>query len=431
MIERYSRDVMRSIWSEENKFQKMLDIEILACESLAQDKIIPAKALATIKKKAAFNVLRIKEIEKKTGHDVVAFIENVSEKIGPDAKYIHMGLTSSDVLDTSLSSILKESSDILINDIKNVMSALKDKAKLYKNVFMIGRTHGVHAEPITFGLKMALFYDEFSRNLKRLEDAKENISVGKISGSVGTYVNVTPKVEEYVCKKLGLLPAKISTQILQRDRHAHFLCCLALIGSSCQKLAMEIRHLHRTEVQEAQEYFSKTQKGSSSMPHKKNPILCERICGLARLLQANSLVGLENIALWHERDISHSSAERIVLPDSTILLDYMLSLLANIIENLIVHKDNMLKNINLTNGLIFSQRVLLKLISKGMSRLEAYDIVQKASMRVYESKNSLKQALLENPKVKKCISIKELDLCFDLKDHMHHIEYIYKRVGIN
>jgi len=421
---------MSRIWTEENKFQAMLDVEIAACEAMCKLGKVPKSALQTIKSKSKFDVERIKEIEKATNHDVVAFVNNLAENIGEDSKYIHMGLTSNDVLDTSLSAMMQQAADLLIQDVKGLLKALKKKARRYKATPMIGRTHGIHAEPVTFGLKMALYYDEFRRNLDRLNDARAIISVGKISGAVGTYANIEPFVEEFVCKKLGLKPAKISTQVLQRDRHAQYLIAIAMAGTSLEKLATEIRHLQRTEVGEAQEYFSPTQKGSSAMPHKKNPITCERICGMARILRGNAQAELESVALWHERDISHSSVERIAIPDSTILLDYMLNKMIEIIDKLIVYPEAMLKNMERTRGIIFSQRALLELIDKGLSRQEAYDIVQRCAMGLTAEGPDFRQILLSSDEVRRYLSEEEVEACFDLRYHLKYVDRIFKKVGI-
>jgi len=430
MIERYTLPRMAKIWNEENKFKKMCDIEVLACEALSRLGKIPKASLAKIKKKACVNVDKIKEIEKSTKHDVVAFLVNLSEKIGPEAKYLHMGLTSNDVLDTTLGLLMKETSALLLDDLRKLCIALRKKARQHKNTLMIGRTHGVHAEPITFGLKMALFYDEMQRNYKRLERAKEAVSIGKLSGAVGTYANIDPFVEEYVCKQLGLTPDKISTQVVQRDRHAYFLLVIALIGSSLERIATELRHLQRTEVGEVEEYFSKGQTGSSAMPHKKNPITFERITGLARILRGNSLAAQENIPLWHERDISHSSVERIIIPDSTILLDYMLNKMTVLIKRLVVHKDAMLKNLESTKGLIFSQQILLKFMEKGLARMEAYQIVQRCAMRVYDEKKQFKEVLLEDRRVSELLTFEEIEDCFSLDYHTKHVGRIFKKVGV-
>lgn len=430
MIARYTLPRMRKIWSEENKFQKMKEVEILACEAMAKYGLIPRKAYSKIKRRAKFSVERIKEIEKETNHDVVAFLANLSENIGEDAKYVHMGLTSSDILDTALSVMMCEAADIIIEDLNRLASILRRKAERHKYTVMIGRSHGVHAEPITFGLKMALFYAETKRNIERMKRAREIVRAGKISGAVGTYANVDPRVEEYVCKKGGLKPARISTQILQRDRHAEYLAEIAIIGSSLDKFAVELRALQRTETGEVEEFFSSTQKGSSAMPHKKNPIMCERISGMARVLRGNAMAAMENVALWHERDISHSSVERIILPDSTILLDYMLNKFTNIIHKLVVHPEKMMENIELSKGIIFSQRVLLELIKKGLTRLEAYDIVQKSAMNARESGEHFRDVLMRNGRVREFLTEEKIEDCFDIQYHLKYIDRIFKKVGI-
>jgi adenylosuccinate lyase len=421
---------MSKIWQEEFKFKTMLDIEILALEALARQNKVPPDAVKRIKKKARFDLARIKKIEEKTQHDVVAFVNNVAQYIGSDAKYLHMGLTSSDVLDTTLGVQLKAASDILIDDLEQLLKILAKKARAYKDTPCIGRTHGVHAEPTTFGLKLALWYDEMRRNLERLKLAKEEISVGKISGAVGTYSNIDPAVEAYICKKLGLKAAKISTQIIQRDIYAVFMARLAIIGSSLEKFATEIRHLQRTEVLEAEEPFGKGQKGSSAMPHKRNPVICERICGLARLLRGNALAAMENVALWHERDISHSSVERVIMPDSTICLDYMLNKFIEVVSGLNVHPENMLANLVKTHGLIFSQRVLLALMDKGLSRTRAYDLVQRCAMKTWKEGTDFKANLLEDYEVIKYLDEKELNKIFDLDYYLRNVNKIFSRLGL-
>ena len=430
MISRYSLPKMSKIWDEENKFNKMLKVEVLACEAMAKLGIIPKQPVSNIKKRARFSIERIKEIEEKTHHDVVAFIANLAENIGEDSKYIHMGLTSSDILDTSLSVMMVEASDILINDLRLLARALRSKARKHKNTVMMGRSHGIHAEPTTFGLKMALFFDETNRNIKRMEEARKIIAVGKISGAVGTYANIDPQVEEYVCKQLGLKHANISTQVLQRDRHAQFLSTLAIIGASLEKFATEIRHLQRTEVGEVEEFFTSTQKGSSAMPHKKNPITCERICGLARILRANSIAALENVALWHERDISHSSVERVIVPDGTIILNYMLNKFTCIIDKLVVRDDVMEENLQKNRGIMFSQRIMLELIKKGLTRQEAYDIVQRCAMTAINDGVAFKIVLVNDKKLRKSLNLKEVEACFDLGYHTAHTDHIFKKVGI-
>jgi len=430
MIARYSLPQMSAIWQEEFKFNTMLAIEILVLESLAKQKKVPAEAVSRIKKKAKFNLSQIKKIEEKTQHDVVAFVTNVAQYIGKDAQYLHMGVTSSDILDTTLGVQMKAASGILIDDMEKLLKVLAKSARTYKYLPCIGRTHGVHAEPTTFGLKLALMFEEARRNLERLKLAKEEVCVGKISGAVGTYSNIEPEVEAYVCSKLGLKAAKISTQVIQRDIYAVFLARLAVIGSSLEKFATEIRHLQKTEVLEAEEPFGKGQKGSSAMPHKRNPVICERICGLARILRGNALVGMENIALWHERDISHSSTERVILPDSTIILDYMLHKFIEVISGLTVYPDNMLANLEKTRGLIFSQRVLIALMNKGLARNEAYDLVQKAAMRTWKGDGNFKDNLLAVPRVAKYLSPGELDKIFDLDFYLRNVNKIFRKVGL-
>jgi len=430
MIERYSLPQMSKIWQEEFKFKTMLEIELLVLEALSKQKVIPKDAYQRMRKKAKFNLKQIKRIEEKTQHDVVAFITNIAQHIGPDAKYLHPGLTSSDILDTTTGVQLKAASDILVGDLKKLLGLLAKKAKRYKDMVCIGRTHGVHAEPTTFGLKMALWFDETGRNLERLLKAREAISVGKISGAVGTYANIDPQVESYVCSNLGLKAAKISTQVIQRDIYAEYLTTLAVIGASLEKFATEIRHLQRTEVLEVEEPFGKGQKGSSAMPHKRNPVICERICGLSRILRGNALVGLENVALWHERDISHSSAERVILPDSTILLDYMLHKFIEVIVGLVVYPDNMLENLVKTKGLIFSQRVLLELMHKGLPRQKAYDIVQKAAMASWKQNSDFRENLLKDKQLLRLLNKKDLDGIFDLDYYLRNVNKIFRKVGL-
>jgi len=428
MIPRYTRPEMGRIWTEENKFKKWLQIEILACEAWAEMGKIPLEALKEIKEKARFDIERIEELERVLKHDVVAFLTVVGENVGEVSRYIHFGLTSSDILDTSLALLLKEASELIIEDIRKLLSAIKEKAFKFKHTVMIGRSHGIHAEPITFGLKMALWYDEMRRNLTRMHRAKEAISYGKISGAVGTFAHVPPFVEEYVCLKCGLKPALVSTQIIQRDHHAEFFTTLAIIASSIEKFALEIRHLQRTEVLEAEEFFTKGQKGSSAMPHKRNPILSENLCGLARMVRANSLAALENVPLWHERDISHSSVERVIAPDSAILMDYMLHRLTTVIDNLLVYPENMLRNLEKTKGLIFSEGLMLELTKREISREDAYAMVQRNAMKVWEGGTDFKQEVLKDPEITKALSREEIEECFDLHGHLGHVEEIFKRV---
>jgi len=408
----------------------MLDVEIMACEAFAKKKLIPNSALYEIKKRARFDVTRIKEIENQTKHDVIAFIKNVSENVGPDAKYIHMGLTSSDVLDTALSLQMRDAADILIDDLKRFLIALERKAKKYRDTPCVGRTHGVHAEPMTFGLKFALIYAETQRNIERMKAARETINCGKLSGAVGTFANVDPWVEDYVCKRLKLNPAPISTQVIQRDRHAQYLTTIAIIGATLEKFATEIRALQRTEILEAEEPFAEGQKGSSAMPHKRNPVICERIAGLARVLRANALAAMENISLWHERDISHSSVERVIIPDSCILLDYMLNLATDVAMHMAVYPERMIENLNKMKGLVFSQRVLLALIGKGLSRNDAYDLVQRCAMRVWKENIELKSILMDEPEITRYLAHEEIEACFDLRYYTKNVNNIYKRLGL-
>lgn len=419
---------MAQIWEEENKFRKWLAIEIAICEAYAKLSVIPKKDIKAIKEKANFNVNRILEIEKRTKHDVVAFIECVSEFVGPSSKYIHMGVTSSDILDTSFACLLKEASDILIGDITSLMVVFKEKAYQYKLTPMIGRTHGIHAEPITFGLKMAHFYDEMRRNIERLKAAKERISYGKIAGAVGTFAHVQPSIEAYVCKKMGLKPAPISTQIIPRDYHAEFFTTLSIIGSSVEKMALEIRNLQRTEVGETEEFFQKGQTGSSAMPHKRNPIASENLCGLARLMRGYALSALENIPLWHERDISHSSVERVIAPDATIVLDYMLEQLKNMYKNLIVYPERMLANMDMSKGLHHSEAIMLSLIKKGLTRQEAYKLTQNIAMMCYERKLDFTQELKKDKEIGKYLSKKEIASITNNEHYFKYIDTIFDRV---
>jgi len=419
---------MAKIWEPENKFQKWLDIEIAVCEAWASLGEIPKKRLEIIKKKARFNIHRIDEIEKTVKHDVIAFLTSVSENVRGDSRYIHKGLTSSDIVDTALALLMREAADVITDDIKRLMKVLKEQAFKYKETPCIGRSHGVHAEPMTFGLKFALWYEDAKRNLERLTNAKKTISVGKLSGAVGTFSNIPPKIEEMVCKKLGLRPEPVATQIVQRDRHAEYMNALALIAGSVEKIALEIRHLQRTEVLEAEEPFEKGQKGSSAMPHKRNPVGCENICGLARVVRLNAMAAMENIALWHERDISHSSVERVIIPDSTILIDYMLVRLTNILKGLHVYPKRMMENINKSYGLYNSQRILLKLTEKGLSREDAYQLVQRNAMQSWEKRTDFKELLKQDTQIKKHLPLQEIDELFDLSYYLKNVDYIFKRV---
>ncbi|NWG28642.1 MAG: adenylosuccinate lyase [Ignavibacteriaceae bacterium] len=428
MISRYTLPEMGKIWEDEFKFATWLKIEILACEARKEMGEIPEQDLKSIKEKASFDVKKILEIEETTKHDVIAFLTNVAEYVGPASRHIHYGMTSSDILDTTLSYQMKTAGELLLKQLFELKNVLKSRAIEHKNTVCIGRSHGIHAEPTTMGLKFALWYEETKRNIKRLQNAIDTISVGQISGAVGTFEHLSPKVEEYVCKKMNLKPASVSTQVIQRDRHAEFMNVLAVIGATLEKISIEIRHLQRTEVLEAEEYFSKGQKGSSAMPHKRNPVISERITGLARILRSNAMAALENVALWHERDISHSSVERIIIPDSCIALNYMLDLMIKLLKNLIIYPDNMIKNLNLTRGLVYSQTVLLKLVDKGLSREDAYRIVQTAAMDVWsDNKKFLKDELMKSKEIMKYISEKELGEIFSTDKILKNIDYIFQR----
>jgi len=419
---------MGQIWSEENKFRKWLEVELAASETLASWGLVPTKAVEVIKQKANFDVQRILEIEKEVKHDVIAFTTSVAEFVGPESRYFHYGLTSSDVVDTALALQLKEASEILKKDLTELMEVLKEQAFRYKDIPMIGRTHGIHAEPITLGLKLTVWYEEARRNQKRLNDAIENVLVGKLSGAVGTFAHLDPKIEETVCARLGLQADPISTQIVQRDRHAHFMAALALIACGLDKIATEIRGLQKTEVREVEEYFSPGQKGSSAMPHKRNPVTCEQICGLARLVRSNLQAALENVALWHERDISHSSVERVILPDSTILVDYLLNKTSSLVGKMVVYPERMLENLNLMKGLVFSGQLLLELTQKEVSREEAYTWVQRNAMRVWANEGEFKALVLKDPDISRCLQPAEIDRIFDLKYQLRHVETIFRRV---
>ena len=430
MINRYSRPVMAKIWTDQNKFESYLKVEILACEAFSKLGVVPESDLEKIKKNASFDLKRIYEIEEVTRHDVVAFTRAVSETLGEEKKWIHYGLTSTDVVDTANGYLLKQANEILRDDLVRFMEVLKKKALLYKNTPCIGRTHGIHADITTFGLKWALWYEDMKRNLERFDNAAKIIECGKISGAVGNFANAPIFIQDYVCEQLGIQSAAISTQTLQRDRHAQYMSTLALIGTTMEKIATEIRHLQRSEVHEAEEPFKKGQKGSPAMPHKRNPITSENICGCARVLRGYMVTSYENVALWHERDISHSSTERIILPDATILLDYMLNRYANLLDNLVVYEDQMLKNIYLTNKVIFAQRVMTTLISKGLSREEAYDTVQPISMEAYNNNLDYPELLSQNEKIMSILTKEELDSCFTLDYYQKNVEAIYKRVNI-
>ena len=437
MIQRYSRSAMREIWTEQRKLEIWLQIELLASEALCAEGLVPERDLAQIKSRSAFTVERCKELEKTLNHDVIAFTTNVAENIGaPASRWLHFGLTSSDVVDTAFAVQMTQSADILIQDVKDLRKVIAKKAKEYKTTPMIGRSHGIHAEPTTFGLKLALMYDEFGRALKRLETARETAAVGKVSGAVGTSVHLSPRIEAYVCKKLGLRPAPIATQVVQRDIHAEFQTTLALVGTSIERWALEFRHLQRTEVLEAEEFFAKGQKGSSAMPHKRNPITGERLTGLARVLRGNALAAMENVALWHERDISHSSVERIIFPDSCTLLDYMLATLTKLTEGLIVYPENMKRNLGLSLGMWNSQTVLLSLVKKGLTREEAYDLVQRNAMKTWQAKHAGQDdadfltQLKSDPEVAKHFVNGELERLCSLDFHFKEVKNRFKKVGL-
>ncbi|MED4454749.1 adenylosuccinate lyase [Metabacillus fastidiosus] len=428
MIERYTRPEMGAIWTEENRFKAWLEVEILACEAWAELGAIPKEDARLLRERASFDVKRIREIEAETRHDVIAFTRAVSETLGDERKWIHYGLTSTDVVDTALSYLLKQANDILLKDIENFVEILKDKALEHKDTVMMGRTHGVHAEPTTFGLKLALWHEEMKRNLERFRRASEGVQFGKISGAVGTYANIDPFVEQYVCKNLGIQPAPISTQTLQRDRHADYMAALALVATSIEKFAVEIRGLQKSETREVEEFFAKGQKGSSAMPHKRNPIGSENMSGLARVIRGYMMTAYENVPLWHERDISHSSAERIILPDATIALNYMLNRFSNIVKNLTVFPENMKRNMDRTLGLIYSQRVLLALIDTGMTREEAYDLVQPKAMEAWEKQVQFRSLIEAEEAIASRLSPDVINDCFDYNYHLKNVDYIFNKL---
>ena len=428
MIPRYTRPEMGRIWSEENGFQKWLEVEILAAEGMARLGKVPKAAIARIKRKARFNVTRIREIEREVKHEIIAFLSSVAESIGDDARYLHVGMTSSDVMDTALALQFKEASVLLVQDIKDLMKVLRRQAAKYKWTVMIGRTHGVHAEPITFGLKLALWYQEMARNLARLEKAVDDICVGQISGAVGTFAQISPKVEAYVCRRAGLKSAPVSSQIVQRDRHAYYFATLAIIACSLEKFAVEIRHLQRTEVQEAEEPFTAGQKGSSAMPHKRNPILSENVSGLARLMRSYALAAMENVPLWHERDISHSSVERVIAPDATIALDFMLRRMIYVLGNLCVYPENMKRNLEKSGGAVFSEKVLLALVEKGIARDSAYRMVQRHALKAGKEGGDLKRELLQDEMIRRYLKPKEIDAIWGVKHHLANVDFIFRRV---
>lgn len=431
MLERYSRPEMRAIWTEENKFKAWLEVELCACEAWSELGIIPKEDVEALRASASFDIDRIYEIEQDTRHDVIAFTRAVSETVGPERKWVHYGLTSTDVVDTAMGYLLRQANEILLKDIERFIGILREKAIQYKDTPMMGRTHGVHAEPTTFGLKMALWYEEMKRNLERFQHASYGVQFGKMSGAVGTYANIDPFVEQFVCEKLGITAAPISTQTLQRDRHAEYVGVIALIATSLDKFATEIRALQKSEFREVEEPFAKGQKGSSAMPHKRNPIGCENMSGLSRVIRGHMLTAFENVPLWHERDISHSSAERVILPDSTMLLNYMLNRLGNIIQNLTVFPENMKRNMSATYGVPFSGRVMTKLIDKGFSREQAYDTVQPRAMQAWEEQRQFRSIVEETSEITAALSTEEIDDCFNPTWHLKHVDTIFARLGLN
>ena len=430
MIERYSRKVMRDVWSEENKFAAYLEVEILSCEAWSKLGVIPAEDVGKIRAKAGFDIQRIKEIEEQTRHDVVAFTRAVSETLGEERKWVHYGLTSTDVVDTANGYLLKQADAILLKDMEEFLEVLRKRAKEFKDTPCIGRTHGIHADITSFGLKWALWFEEMKRNIERFKFAAAGVEAGKMSGAVGNFANIPPSIQDYVCEKLGIASADISTQVLQRDRHAYYLATLAVVAATLEQMAFEVRNLQRTEIREAEEAFRKGQKGSSAMPHKRNPISSENICGCARVMRGYMATAYENVALWHERDISHSSTERIVLPDATELLDYMLTRFKGILENLVVYPENMLSNIYRTKGVIFAQRVMNALIGKGLAREQAYDLVQPIAMKAWTENLDYQTLLKDSAEVCSLLSAEELESCFTLDYYFKNVDYIFRRVGI-
>lgn len=430
VIERYTLPEMKAVWSPENKFRVWLDVEICACEAMVQLGLVPPEALLEIKEKANFDIKRIDEIEAVVNHDVIAFLTCVGEYVGEASKYIHLGLTSYDIVDTALSVLMKKAGEKILARLEELQEAIKEQAVKHRYTLMMGRTHSVHAEPITFGLKMLLWLAETERNIERVKKAIETISVGRLAGAVGTYATIDPFVESYVCSRLGLQPARVSTQVLQRDRHAEYLTTLAIAGTSLDKFAIEIRHLQRTEVRETEEFFAEGQKGSSAMPHKRNPIIAERISGLSRLLRGNAVAGMENVALWHERDISHSSVERVIIPDSTIALDYMLFKCTEMIKKLFVYPERMFANLQLSHGLVFSQRVLIALVEKGISREQAYSLVQRNAMESWREGRDFKSLLKADAEVTGLLNPEEIESIFDYRAYLKNIDHIYSRFGL-
>ena len=430
MIERYTNPEMGRIWTLQHEFEVMLEVEITACEAMAELGQIPVEAAKNIREKAQFNLERVKEIEKVTNHDIIAFLTNVAEYVGEDSKYIHKGLTSSDVKYTSLGIMMKKSAELILEDLKNLRDVLKRQAQKYKHTVCIGRTHGIHAEPMTLGLKFALWYDEICRDIERVEHAKKVVAVGKLSGAVGTYSNIDPRIEEITCKKLGIEPVKLATQVIQRDRHAEYMTTLAIVASTFEKIATELRNLQRTDIREVEEYFQPGQKGSSAMPHKRNPITGERITGMARLVRGNAIAAMEDITLWHERDISHSSVERVILPDSTINVDYCCRKLTNLVDKLLVYPEAMMENLNKTGGLIFSQRIMLAVVSKGVLREDAYKWVQRNAMARWLKGEDFRTNVEKDPDITKYLTKEEIDNCFDYQWFLRNVDMIMARFGI-
>lgn len=430
MIERYTNPEMGRIWTLQHEFEVMLEVEITACEAMAELGQIPVEAAKNIREKAQFNLERVKEIEKVTNHDIIAFLTNVAEYVGEDSKYIHKGLTSSDVKDTALGIMMKKSAELILEDLKNLRDVLKRQAKKYKHTVCIGRTHGIHAEPMTLGLKFALWYDEVCRDIERVEHAKKIVAVGKLSGAVGTYSNIDPRIEEITCKKLGIEPVKLATQVIQRDRHAEYMTTLAIVASTFEKIATELRNLQRTDIREVEEYFQPGQKGSSAMPHKRNPITGERISGMARLVRGNAIAAMEDITLWHERDISHSSVERVILPDSTINVDYCCRKLTNLLDKLLVYPEAMMENLNKTGGLIFSQRIMLAVVSKGVLREDGYKWVQRNAMARWLKGEDFRTNVEKDPDITKYLTKEEIDNCFDYQWFLRNVDMIMARFGI-
>ena len=428
MIERYTRPRMKAIWDLKHKYEIWLDVELLACEALERSGDVPRGVAARARKKARIDVNRIAEIEQVVKHDVIAFLESLAKPVGPEARFLHKGLTSSDIVDTSLAVQMTEAMDIILADVDELLKVLKARALEHRETVMVGRSHGIHGEPVSFGFKMAIWYEEVRRHRERLRAVREDIAVGKLSGAMGTFAHLGPEVEEYVCAKLGLKPDPVSSQIVQRDRHAAYLSALALLAASIEKFAVEIRHLQRTEVLEAEEYFSEGQKGSSAMPHKRNPIASENLCGLARVVRANSVAGMENVALWHERDISHSSVERVVMPDSTILVDYMLARFTDLVQHLLVYPARMQRNLDLTGGLVYSQRLLLELIEGGAQRKDAYEAVQRNAMKTWKDGAGFKELVSKDPLITKYLTAEQIESCFDPKHYLRHLNKIYQRV---